>query len=216
MKKILLLTILLLIFSFQLFSQENTACPTVKIISPTNITSVGESMTFSVSSTESNTKNLEYKWTVSAGTVIHGQGTADIVIATNFDLQGQTITATVEIKGLPEGCENKFTEFGEVGVKSIIQHPPIIRYRKLSWEDEMKWILNLLVDLENDPESKIHLIFSIKNDSELKLVKSRQKKILALLRENSVSQNRIVMEIFKRNYYETIILIIPEGEDYQK
>jgi hypothetical protein len=48
--------------------------------------------------------NPTYNWSVSAGTIIKGQGTPTIEVDT-ADLVGQKVTATVEVNGLPPECQ---------------------------------------------------------------------------------------------------------------
>jgi hypothetical protein len=48
---------------------------------------------------------LTYNWSISAGTIKSGQGTPEITIDTT-GLGGQTITATLNIGGLPPSCNS--------------------------------------------------------------------------------------------------------------
>jgi hypothetical protein len=80
-------------------------CPTLSIICPTDIPLPGASVNFAanISGNDPNRK-LKYKWQVSAGKIIDGQGTPVISVDTS-GTEGQTITATVEVDGLPPECE---------------------------------------------------------------------------------------------------------------
>lgn len=49
------------------------------------------------------TEGLTYNWTVSAGTIVEGQGTNGISVKA---AKGDVVTASVEIGGLPAGCGN--------------------------------------------------------------------------------------------------------------
>lgn len=164
-------------------------------------------MLFSVSVTGNfDTSKLEYKWTVSAGEISDGQGTLAILVATTKELAGQTLTATVEIKGLPQNCQNTFSESGEILSPRITD--PLDTYGKMSWRDEQVRLQGLHIELENSPTAKAYLIFSITKDSEINLVSSRLKKILKFLKDNKISQDRIQMSIEKRYIYQTTIWII--------
>jgi hypothetical protein len=57
--------------------------------------------------------DVTYNWTISAGTIISGQGTARILVNTK-EASGMFITATVEIKGLPAKCPNVASASAEV------------------------------------------------------------------------------------------------------
>jgi hypothetical protein len=45
-----------------------------------------------------------YKWYVSAGKISKGQGTPSIVVDTTGLKAGETVTATIDVGGLPRGC----------------------------------------------------------------------------------------------------------------
>lgn len=51
--------------------------------------------------------NLKYIWSVSIGKIVEGQGSPTIIVEWDTDY---SLTATVEIKGLPEGCKNTESE----------------------------------------------------------------------------------------------------------
>jgi hypothetical protein len=98
---------------------------------------------------------LSYTWTVSAGTVLSGQGTPSITVDTT-GLDNQTATATVEVKGLPDSCprssscttaiprriiEDRFDEYGDIG-----------------FEDEEARLDNFAIDLLNWPQGKGYIV----------------------------------------------------------
>jgi hypothetical protein len=47
-----------------------------------------------------------YKWSVSAGTIVKGQGTDTIEVDTS-NLAGQQVEAIVEVGGFPPECQNQ-------------------------------------------------------------------------------------------------------------
>jgi hypothetical protein len=81
-------------------------CPTLIMTCPSEVDE-GQQVTFSVSISGADLKmNLTYKWTVSAGTIIKDQGTPTIEVDTK-GLGGNVATATVEVGGLPLGCDKE-------------------------------------------------------------------------------------------------------------
>ena len=78
---------------------------------------------------------LTFNWTVSAGKIISGQGTSSISVDT-ADIEGKTITATVEVGGIPDGCGNKASCSTPIADPA----PPTARkfdeYGDLSWAEE--------------------------------------------------------------------------------
>ena len=49
--------------------------------------------------------DITYNWSISSGKIVGGQGTENIIIAANEVTK--SLTATVQLSGLPEGCETK-------------------------------------------------------------------------------------------------------------
>lgn len=81
-------------------------CPTVSIECPIDAEE-GQPMTLSVNVSGGEPKvNLTYKWTVSAGTIIAGQGTPTIAVDTK-GLGEKQIKATIEIGGFPPECDRE-------------------------------------------------------------------------------------------------------------
>jgi hypothetical protein len=69
-----------------------------------------EPLTFTVSvSDEAKYPNIEYLWAVSQGEIIEGQGTKTIKVKRTGS-NGENITATVEVNGLPDNCEKTNSE----------------------------------------------------------------------------------------------------------
>jgi hypothetical protein len=98
--------------------------------------------------------NLKYKWQVSAGKITSGQGTPQITV----DIQtGETVTATVEVEGLPPECDR--TESCSL---SIVCDPPEARkfdeYSSMSWINEEVRLDNFRVQLQQEPDSQGYII----------------------------------------------------------
>jgi hypothetical protein len=217
MKKYLFLTILLLFLPYQLFSQEILKCPNVSIKAPVEMIHAGESMNFAVSfSGETDTKNLEFLWLVSGGTISVGQGTMSISLLTNNEMHGMTVTATVEIKGLPEGCVSVYSASGDLFPAPL---PPVCRctldeYGRIPWTVEMQRLDSIRVELVNDPKAKAFIIFSAVGNSDLKLVNNRQKKIIRFFQKYAgVPPSRLIMQVENRGDYNSKLYVVPEGAE---
>lgn len=84
-----------------------TKCPTVSIDVP--LSNRGEPVVFSVTvGNNSSKRRLGYKWYVSNGVILLGAGTKSISV--HKENPGSNITATVEITGLPKGCDDTISE----------------------------------------------------------------------------------------------------------
>ena len=79
-------------------------CPTVMATGPSGNIKEGDTAIFMVNVSGGKTGiNPTYNWSISAGNIASGQGTPVIYVNTK-GLGGQTITATVEVGGLPSEC----------------------------------------------------------------------------------------------------------------
>ncbi len=152
MKQIIFTTILFLVFSFSDFAQsETSSCPKIDV-SGGGFVKSGEPMSFTVNiSEDAKPVNLEYIWTVSKGKIVNGQGSQTITVDT-AGLQDTGITATVEIKGLPQNCPNAFSEysFGDPAPSPLL----IDAFGKLPDGQVRAMITNLYLKLGNEPNSQ--------------------------------------------------------------
>ena len=130
------------------------ACPNVEISCPTSI-AADQPVTFSANVFGGTpVVSPVYNWSVSAGTIIEGQGTSSIKVDTS-GLAGQTIKATLSMGDLPIDCSancaisiplprskcQKFDEF-----------PAISR------NDEKARLDNYVIALQNDPTSTAYVV----------------------------------------------------------
>ena len=78
-------------------------CPTIAVSCPDNA-EAGAALTFTANMQVGDpAPKLTFHWTVSAGTIVGGQGTDQIRVDTK-NLAGQTITATIEVDGIDPAC----------------------------------------------------------------------------------------------------------------
>lgn len=123
MKQIIFTTVLLLASCFAAVAQviENP-CPTISI---TNyIFSFNEKpVTFTAEiSNEIDKYNVEYKWKVKDGQIVKGQGTRVLKFLPYEKYREIDTIATLNIRGLPETCENSISETYHV---KIVRSKPI-------------------------------------------------------------------------------------------
>jgi PKD-like domain len=62
-------------------------------------------------------KSLTYNWTLSAGDILEGQGTAQVKVAAS-NVNAEEITATVEVNGIGPECDNKASRHIKFGADS--------------------------------------------------------------------------------------------------
>ncbi len=199
MKKIICTLFIVLTASLGSFSQENVVCPNIEIVAPASTIRPGKVMRISVLlDSDSVNLDLKYHWEVDKGVIISGQQTDQIGVSTD-GLENETITASVEIEGLPEGCIYKFSELG------IIAEIP--RILELFWEDLKSddipaRIDALFIDLQHNP----HLKAYIRAFGPPKDVRKLEKLIKDHIELRKYDENRIVF-IFEGK--EKTIRLIP-------
>lgn len=130
-------------------------CPNIEIVCPTNV-GIDQPLTFTSHAT-GGTPSIApvYNWTLSAGTIIEGQGTNTIKVNTT-GLAGQTVRASLSLPGygsllcsadcgvsipIPKIVSRKFDEF-----------PDIQR------NDEKARLDNLVIELQNDPTAMAYVV----------------------------------------------------------
>jgi PKD domain-containing protein len=128
-------------------------CPTVSISCPENVMA-DRAVTFTSTITGSLGNIVpSYNWTVSAGTIIEGQGTPTIKVDT-AGLAGQSIKAGLSLGGYNLDCS----------ANCSIEFPIPLTCRKfdefagLSRNDEKARLDNYFIDLQNDPTSTANVI----------------------------------------------------------
>jgi hypothetical protein len=98
MKKILIPLLAIFVCSFA----QAQNCPGINVIPYTDEITAGDTLIFTATTTNLKV-NVTYNWSVSAGKIVSGQGMARIYVDTK-DASGSFITATVQLRGLPEKC----------------------------------------------------------------------------------------------------------------
>jgi hypothetical protein len=129
-------------------------CPNMEIICPTNIVP-DQPLTFSsklVGGISAGTP--AFNWTVSAGTIIAGQGTDTIKVDTT-GLAGQTVRASLSMGGYTLDCAASCAAqipLPEVKGRKFDEYPSIAR------NDEKARLDNYAVELQSDPTSTAYII----------------------------------------------------------
>ena len=99
------------------------SCPVITVTGPSSETPAGDLMEFSALATGIS-KDTQFNWTVSAGTIESGQGTTAIKVRTDREQQGMTITATLEIgndNNFGPMCETTTSATGATAIQSPLQ-----------------------------------------------------------------------------------------------
>jgi len=97
-----------------------------------------------------------YNWSISSGRIISGQGTPSIKVdSTGFG--GQTVTATVEVKGLEANCSRMAS-----ATQMICDAPPparlFVRYSKASFAKQNSILGRFAAQLRNEPGAQGYVL----------------------------------------------------------
>jgi hypothetical protein len=84
---------------------ENWICPTIMVDCPEADSGRHIKFNANLSAGVPATK-VSFKWIVSGGNIIQGQGTEEITVKSKRR-KGKTVTATVEVLGIPKICPGK-------------------------------------------------------------------------------------------------------------
>ena len=185
-------------------------CPAVEVVCPAYI-SEDQPVTFT-SRYNGGTPSITpgYNWTVSAGTIVEGQGTNSIKVNTS-GLAGQTVRATLSLGGygslicsaacgvaipVPKIVARRFDEF-----------PDIAR------NDEKARLDNFVIELQNDPTATAHVIIYPGRNGKRNEVQQHASRIVDyLVNSRGLDQHRIVTLVGSpRNELFVQLWITPQG-----
>lgn len=215
MKKILFISVLIILFGLNLFAQDPANCPTIDVIGPGGIPFQGEPVSFTanVDTKERTDLQIEYVWTVSSGKIIYGQGTPNITVERDSD---ESITVTVEIKGFPEGCSNADSETMGCGLRppQPIKAGEFLNFVTPTEKNQLKDLKNKVL---NDSNAQIYVIGRFKENTSEKETAQKLKKLgRFLMKELAVESSRItITRVFGESEFSEIWLVPPGANNPQ-
>lgn len=155
----ILSVILLLTLASVVSAQTPVTCGIVGIDGPTKV-DPGEALQFKVRTTGTlHTTKPEFKWTVSVGTIMGGQGTDQISVDT-VRLGGQEVTVTVELSGVTLGCNGSASTTVQVEPPPIGCGRPFDEYGDIKFEDETARLDNFVIQIFNIPLSSGYILMT--------------------------------------------------------
>jgi hypothetical protein len=183
-------------------------CPTLDVTGPAGVTNAGETMTFTANVSGGSQANVTYDWAVSSGTIIEGQGTPVIRVATTREMVGTTVEATVTIGGICEECPDK-TGTARAQIPEGIEFREVDRFNVLSNDDVKARVQNFFVELANDPTAQGYII----NYGTARDITRREKQINDAIRFLRLDRSRITMVRGGETGGEvrTVFYVVPAG-----
>lgn len=165
-------------------------CPAIEISCPTSV-AIDQPLTFTSRYSGGIPANVTpvYNWTVSAGTIISGQGTDTIRVDT-VGLAGQTVRASLSMGGYNLECS------AECAVSMPLPKPYSKKFDEfpdISRNDEKARLDNFGIELQNDPTATAYVIVYPGRSSKRGEVQHHSSRIVDyLVNSRGLDQRRIV------------------------
>ncbi len=210
MKQTILISLILLINTIVFAQEREINCPVIGV-NPPAAASPGESMRFSTSLDENLIKNLNLKivWTTDVGTIISGQGTKEIVVATD-GLENTTIIASIKVLGIPGRCGNKYSDTGIVLSNPYTPCHLPDEFGEIPNDDVRVRIDSLFISLQSNPDS----IAYIESFGLEKEIINRERLVKNHVKFRGYDASRIIfVRGKKQKVISTTLFVIPLGFD---
>ena len=184
-------------------------CPAVEITCPT-APGIDQPLTFT-SNYNGGTPGITpvYNWTVSAGTIIEGQGTDRIKVDTT-GLAGQTVRASLSLGGYNLECAADCAikiPAPKLAGRRFDEFPDIAR------NDEKARLDNFVIELQNDPSATAYVIVYPGKTAKKREVQEHSGRVVDyLVNSRGLDQRRIVTLVGpKRDQLHVELWLTPQG-----
>lgn len=169
-------------------------CPQLRIECPSQI-ELGQPVVFDSTVTGTlGPSPLIYNWTVSAGTIIEGQGTSSIKVST-AGLDGQSITASASLAGY-DASSARCSASCSVQIPIAQTCRKFDEYPEISRNEEKARLDNLGVALQNDPFATAYVIVHPGEHSKPGDVEKRSRNVTDyLINSRGMDSRRVVVQI---------------------
>lgn len=132
-------------------------CPTISVTGPAGVTERGATMTFTANVSGGSQQSVTYNWSVSAGSIVSGQGTPSITVTAPSD--GTTnVTATVDVGGLDPACNCPSSASETAPVAPPTEAVLIDEFGPLSNDDIRSRLDTFFAELANYPNNQGYII----------------------------------------------------------
>jgi hypothetical protein len=181
-------------------------------VGPQGITTLGEEIKFRVELNAIDPK-VSYSWSVNAGTIVKGQGTPEINVATTRELAGKVVTATVELGGLPFLCPRSASE--TVGIdQGIACSMPSDEWSALKPDDERTRLDMFFAELSNNPNDTGLIILRVEEGDKIGPDNRRIQFVLKHAKFRRFDKRRLWFAIETEGERSTVVWrLVPGGEN---
>ena len=180
--------ILTILFTITAVMGISAQCPTLRMTGPSDDVIAGQSLYFSVNVSGGDV-NPTYNWSVSAGVISSGQGTS-VITVDSTGIDGQSVTATVELGGLAPQCSRTVSATGMV--KETVKAQKYDEFGAINLESEWARLDNFAIGIQNDPTAEGYIIVYGGRKSKKGYAAGRIKRMLTyLVRQRGMDAARI-------------------------
>ena len=131
-------------------------CPKISVYGPVGVTQPGEKFVFTAQLDGSLPMNLSYRWEVSNGKIADGQGTLKISADAKWHEGGTTVTATLNVLGMPDACPRSAS--ASAGVACMCSSVLIDEFGRLENKAVTKRLDKLFAELAKHPTNQGYII----------------------------------------------------------
>ena len=159
---------------------------------------------------------LSYNWNISQGKIANGQNKSTLSVATNLELAGQVITATVEIIGLPQNCSNTASAAGETGPSCglLPNSQKLDEFSTSSPYLKKDRLEAFSATLSVDPFAQAYIIEQFNRETSPATIKKKIANIFSfMVKTMKISPERINISVVKDARNLTQYWIIPAGAE---
>ena len=185
-------------------------CPAIEISCPTNV-AIDQPLTFSSRYSGGVPANVSpvFNWTVSAGTIISGQGTDTITVDTK-GLAGQTVRASLSMGGYNLECAADCAVTIPLPKRESLKFDD---YLNIARNDEKARLDNFAIALQNDPTATGYVIVYPGRTSKRAEVQDQFGRVIDyLVNSRQIDKSRIrTIEGPKREQLSKELWVTPQG-----
>jgi len=207
-KNLLCISFFISALSIVALAQTDTVSPCTKIdvVGPAGIFLPNEQVTFTADlSEEAKALDLEYKWIVSGGTIVKGQGTLSVKAL--MENAGGGLTLTLKVIGLPQKCVDTASET----IACILFHTfeVIDEFSLVTSRIDKARLDNFLTKLQENPSATGYIIESFVKGTSRNLINQKNQKIFGYMKLRAFETDRIILSNTYSDKNLTQLFLVP-------
>ncbi len=172
-------------------AQPPANCPKIDVLGPAGINQPGEPFMFTAVVNGDMPKNVSFQWEVTGGELVAGQGTLKASAVAEWKEGTASLTATLTVLGLPDGCPRSVSE--SAGVVCQCVSVLIDEFGRLPNRALRTRLNKFFTELSNHPNNQGYII------------------VYGTEKEMSSREQFVAKEVMFRNFDRSRITIVRGG-----